>query len=523
MSEAERKKRQDYKRNRKKWITVQIVALCVLVVMTLGSFLIYDNMNRTYYIEYTENASADYKIGYVENEFFEEEWIGSGQSYISSLISGMRADFSYDLDLDASNASFEYTYGIKAHLIVSDKTTGNYHIEEVYELLPEKEMALSGADGFKIRESVYVDFNTYDDYARRFINEYGLKNAVSVLVLTLDVDVRSACDELVECSESSCFVSLNVPLAEETFSINMTQSIPDEDNQVLAYKGAINQNLFLIASCVLAVLALILAGVLVAFVYLTRNDDVNYTIRVRKLVNAYRSYIQEITTEFDFTGYQTIKIKTFTEMLGIRDTIQSPILMSENVDETMTQFIVPTNTKLLYVYEIKVDNYDDIYSVREENDNLIIEYTDGDEVEEAVIIEEGIELEDVAEAMASPDVSLDEIEYVADNDEDYEGTEDDPGVEVIGVVWPERAHKNKVYRYDPSGEQLTEGDMVLVPTRDAAREKDVIRKAAVAHGNHRIDPELLKHPLKKIIGVIKRRTETALSSEKNESDTEEIK
>lgn len=521
MSEAEIRKRQDYKRNRKKWISIQIIALCVIAVMTLGSFLIYDNMNRTYYIEYTESASADYKVSYDENEFFDEEWIGAGQSYISSLISGMSASFEYDLNMDARNVAFDYTYGIKAHLIVSDKTTGNYHIEEVYELVPEKTVSVSDADGFKIRESVFVDYDVYNSYANRFIDEYGLKNAVSVLVVTLDVDVLSASDEFEENNENSYFVSLNIPLAEETFSINMTQSIPSAESQVLAYKGAVNQDIFLIIGCILAALALILAFVLVAFVYLTRNDDVNYTIKVRKLVNAYRSYIQQITSDFDFEGYQTVNVKTFTEMLGIRDTIQSPILMSENKDETMTQFIIPTNTKLLYVFEIKVDNYDDIYSVREENDNLIIEYEDEGGIEEAIIIEEGIGLEDVAEAMASPDVILEDIEYVEDNDVDYEGTEEEPGVEVIGVVWPERAHKNKVYRYDPNGEELVEGDMVLVPTRDAAREKDVIRKAAVAHGNHKIDPELLKHPLKKIIGVIKRRAEVALTAENNESNTEE--
>ena len=67
--------------------------------------------------------------------------------------------------------------------------------------------------------------------------------------------------------------------------------------------------------------------------------------------------------EFDIAGYQIVVIKSFTEMLGIRDTLQAPVLMTENSDETMTQFLIPTNTKLLYVFEIKVDNYDEIYGL----------------------------------------------------------------------------------------------------------------------------------------------------------------
>ena len=37
--------------------------------------------------------------------------------------------------------------------------------------------------------------------------------------------------------------------------------------------------------------------------------------------------------------------------------------MTENSDETKTSFLIPTNTKLLYVFEIKVDNYDEIYGL----------------------------------------------------------------------------------------------------------------------------------------------------------------
>ena len=54
-------------------------------------------------------------------------------------------------------------------------------------------------------------------------------------------------------------------------------------------------------------------------------------------------------------------IKTFVEMLNIRDTIQLPILMSENKDFTKTTFVIPTENKILYVFEIKVENYDEIY------------------------------------------------------------------------------------------------------------------------------------------------------------------
>ena len=140
----------------------------------------------------------------------------------------------------------------------------------------------------------------------------------------------------------------------------------------------------------------------------------------------------------------------------------------------------------------------------------VVESLDG--TEEALIFEEDVDAEAVAEALAQPDVILSEIEYVPDNDAEFEVAPEEPGVEVVGVVWPEKSKNNKVYRYDPNGEELHEGDMVLVPTKDAARDREVIRKAAISHGNHRVEPEHIKHPLKKIIGVIKRKAESILSS-----------
>ena len=78
-------------------------------------------------------------------------------------------------------------------------------------------------------------------------------------------------------------------------------------------------------------------------------------------------------------------------------------------------------------------------------------------------------------------------------------------VEAIDIFWEERTHKT--YRYDPDGNTVEEGDVVLVPTRDEASDKDVVREAEVARGNYKIDSATLDHPLKKIIGVVRRKAE----------------
>ena len=98
------------------------------------------------------------------------------------------------------------------------------------------------------------------------------------------------------------------------------------------------------------------------FIFKSRNHDINYTIKLRKIVSAYKSYIQKIVNELDTSGYQLLFVETFREMLEIRDTIGAPILMNENADKTRTRFFILTNTNILYMFEIKVENFDELYA-----------------------------------------------------------------------------------------------------------------------------------------------------------------
>ena len=497
MSELEIQRRQEYKRNRKKWTLIQLIAIGVLVALALGSFLVYNRMNRTYQIEYMENSQIDYRVQYTENEFFTEEWIGKDQSYITSLTEKVEAEFMYDLCLGTSDLDLEYKYQITAKLLVASKDAGTpyYEIEEV--IVPLKSATAQNTPCVKIDEKVLIDYAAYNAIAQSFVDTYALKNSTSTLIVTLDVEMVSTGKQLNIDSQNRYTTSLNIPLAEETYNIHSTSSSPANEIKVLEYQAGANKCFFLVFGIVCASLAGLVAIALLVFLHLTTNEDITYAAKIRKILRQYGSFIQRMHGEFDYEGYQIVPIQTFVEMLGIRDTIQSPVLMSENKDETMTRFFIPTNTKILYVFEIKVDNFDEIYA-------------EPAVIEEPVILEE-VDEELLEEAMAQPDIDLEQIEFVPDDDDQFEVAPEEPGVEVIGIVWPERAHKNKVYRYDPNGEQLNEGDIVLVPTRDHHQNKDIVRKAAVAHGNHRVDPEHIKHPLKKIIGVLKRRVAESLT------------
>lgn len=365
MSEREVLRRQEYKQNRRKWLLIQAAALALAVVLALGSFLIYDRMNRTYYIEYTESSTIDYKVKYQENDFFPDSWLGKDQAYISFMIENILADFQYEMQMNASGVSFDYAYSVSALMEVADKDSGNpyYTVEE--ELLPCQQATAKGGNKVQINQQVPIDFRHFNEMAKTFTGVYGLKNSSSTLIVTLKVQMLSSCDQFEQNNENSYATSINIPLNEETMSFHLSAGAPATENKVLACKAAVNQKIFLTTGYVTSGLSVLLALALVIFMQVTKNEDVTYTAKVRKLLNAYSSFIQRMEGDFDDEGYQILPIKTFTEMLGIRDTIQAPILMTENRDQTKSRFLIPTNTKLLYVFEIKVDNYDELYGTAE--------------------------------------------------------------------------------------------------------------------------------------------------------------
>lgn len=361
MSELEIKRRREYKKNRKKWMMIQIIGIVLVAALALGSFFIYDQMNRTYYIEYTESSHIDYKVQYAENDFFKDEWIPGGQAYIASLIKGIHADFSYALNMGVSNVGFDYNYAIDAKLLVADKDTGDAYYSIVEELVPLTEKGSARTRGVSVAEPVEIDYVRYNKIASDFIRTYGLKNASCTLIVSLHVEVLSASEQFEQENENTYTATLNIPLAEDAFSVEMTASVPESESKVLAYKNASSRQIFYVMGIVTAILAVLQTIGLFVYLHLTKNEDITYAARVRRIFSSYGSFIQRMEGEFDETGYQIIVIKSFTEMLGIRDTLQTPVLMTENRDETMTRFLIPTNTRLLYVYDIKVDNFDEIY------------------------------------------------------------------------------------------------------------------------------------------------------------------
>ena len=79
MSETEKRERLRYKQTRKRRIILQAIVIAILLLSFAISGVLYYQLNKTYYIEYSEKGRVDYSVKYFESEDY-DEWQKSGKS-----------------------------------------------------------------------------------------------------------------------------------------------------------------------------------------------------------------------------------------------------------------------------------------------------------------------------------------------------------------------------------------------------------------------------------------------------------
>ena len=506
MSEAEKRRRFYYKQTRSKWISYGAMILAGVLLLTIIFSAIFFSLNKSTFISYTEKGDVEYLVFLKENDVFTNNYLDQDQMYVAGLIEHVWMNFTYELRM-AQAAKYSYSYSADAKIVIKDKASKKLFYEgkltpDAPVLVPEQTVELDlPREVLSFYQPITVNYGKYNQKAQEIVNELGIGSVAScTLVVEMKIHINGSTEELAEDKNNTYNFSLSMPLNMDTVSFERSSSVPSGTSRLLTLNKGAARVVMLVFTIIFIIITFLFAVAYLAFIILTRNTDINYTRKVNKVVSNYKSYIQKIINPFDMTGYQLVVMEAFTELLEIRDTIQSPILMSENEDKTCTTFMIPTNTNLLYIYEIKVEDYDELYGYTSTIEANTILDLDG---ENELHILEDVDAQELVEALEQPTVPLSELKY----DEDGAETDDEDGVEAVGVAWPLR---KKLYRYDPNGEFADTGDIILVPDKDEALDKDVLRKATVARANHKVNAESLDSPLRKVIGIFKRKAEEAL-------------
>ena len=116
--------------------------------------------------------------------------------------------------------------------------------------MPEVAGKVAGSGELEVTKNVPIDFNKYNDTAKSFVEIYDLKSTTMTLVVTMHVSVVSSCSEFEENNANTYTTSLNIPLGDDNFSMHTTSSGVEGETKVLACKGTLDQDKFLVGGFV---------------------------------------------------------------------------------------------------------------------------------------------------------------------------------------------------------------------------------------------------------------------------------
>ena len=354
--------------DRRRRIFIFLCFIIALFIITLTLFIGYIKNNKGYLVHYKENSNVDYKVYLKENTFFENDYLDSENRYIASLIDYINATFKYEMSMDEQDANFDYTYRIDAEVNVAEPTSSKPLFNKKYEIVKPITKVASGESNVVISENVKIDYNDYNDLVQRFVTVYGLDDTDSTLTLNMYIDVKGSCEKFTEDSNDTTVISLVIPLTTKTVGIDIKNNLVESNNNVMLCK---DKTSFIQFNLVLALITfatmIYLIYLLIKYISDTRTAQTVYSDELKKILNNYHSYIQRVKNNISLTenkilvdgvslykDCQVFRLNTFTDMLEIRDSLNTPIIMSSN-DSNATYFIIiDAHNKAIYVYELKV-------------------------------------------------------------------------------------------------------------------------------------------------------------------------
>ena len=332
-------------------ICFMVVALLLAALLTIA----YYNKQQVQYASYKESANTDYKVYLKHNDYYDDEYAEMNNQYVSELVNYINANFKYDFALDRSDVDYSYSYMIDAYVSVSDNASKRILYDYTKELVKENKKT-SSSKTFSIDKDVKIVYADYASKVKSFVDNYNLSGVTSTLTVSLHVYINSNCSGYTNDVNESV-VSLEIPLNTPTFGIDKTDNLVKSDKNVITCSGPLFTNVIILVIAIALYITVFVSLIkLVRYIDKTRSAESVYDKNIKKILNNYASYIERISNNFDFSRYRIFEVKDFRDMLEIRDTVSQPILMIENKEEKTTYFVIPTDSSILYVHRINVED-----------------------------------------------------------------------------------------------------------------------------------------------------------------------
>lgn len=300
-------------------------------------------------LNYFETANIDYRVYYIENEFYKNEFYNEGP-YITQYIDKIVANYNYYTSY-SNNLNGYYDYKIVATLKVFEPgNENNVYWSPTYNLTDEETVDFNRDSSYRILKEVEIDFNKY-------LNEYNNYKSQSYLPTDAKLLVEFIIENGGEYTgldsiNHSASMLLEIPLNDASFTINTVNSVKPEEQKIIKYEDNQAERIFVMIIAGLCwVFAIFLIAVLLIIYRTNLSKESLYSRKLRRILNTYDSIIVNVEKLPKLSDYSVVNVTTFEELVDAQMEVRLPINFKEDTKKHEAKFVLVRNN-LAWVYTL---------------------------------------------------------------------------------------------------------------------------------------------------------------------------
>ncbi len=336
-------------KEREKVIPIAIITgiLIMLVIILIGCLSL--TFKKEYVVHYSDKSNLDYNVYLKTNEFYKTTFLPKDKNYISTLIDYVDANFNYTFK-SAEDFELEYTYYIEADLVVNNNEGKNIFKQEET-ILPKKSFKNVENNTFSVAENIKIDYGKYNRLASDFVSNFDL-SANSKVVVSLYVNILGKHQEFDKELRDKAVIRLEIPLTSKTVDITMDYKLCNNVEEIFQYKTTLISNPVLFTwSIIFAILDIVGITTVVLYIVKTRSCKTIYAKKLKRILRDYEHYISwtKHSKKIEEEDIRIEYMKSFDDIINIRDSIEKPILFYEEIEGERAKFYI-LDDKVAYVY-----------------------------------------------------------------------------------------------------------------------------------------------------------------------------
>lgn len=342
----------------KKYVTFEkrvikkIVLSLILLISSIFVVFLSLRVNVDSNLRYYETSNLNYKVNLKPNNYYDQKTLGKDMTYIASLIDTIDIDFNYNFNV-SENINYKYSYYIEAQTLVKSDQGDNVIFSKKENIVPSKTQVLNNSNNFNVKELVKINYDKYNSSVKNFKSEYAL-SAKGELVLTLYVNILDDKGNAISNISADNKMNIVIPLTEQMIDIKMNYKETNNSNTFIAHTNVsiANKKVFYVGLILFVLFLLSLLKLTLLLLKLNRKKT-PYDVKLSKILREFDRVIVESKKDIIIDEKQDIiEVKSFEELLDVRDNLEKPILFYELHKGQKSIFVVKNNYEV-YKYVLK--------------------------------------------------------------------------------------------------------------------------------------------------------------------------